>query len=116
LEANDLMDSRDKAIDDLSKLVNISVSYDNNNIANISVGGIFAADAAYAMEFDYSVSNNGLSLVTKRDGTPAKIPAVNLMLYQQFITVPFLPILVILIQLQTSWLKRLMNYILKVIQ
>ncbi len=73
LEANDLMDSRDKAIDDLSKLVNIFVTYDNNNVANISVGGVFAVDASFATEFDYSVSNDKINLVTKKDKTAGKV-------------------------------------------
>ena len=73
LEANDLMDQRDKSIEDLSKLVNISVSYDNNNIANVSVGGVFAADASFSTEFSFSVSNNSLSLVTAVDQKSAKL-------------------------------------------
>ena len=73
LEANDLMDQRDKAIDDLSKLVNISVSYDNHNVANVSIGGVFAVDASYATEFDYTVNNSQLNLVTVNDQKTAKI-------------------------------------------
>ena len=70
---NDLMDQRDKAINDLSNLVNISVNYDSNNVAQISVGGVFAADASFSAEFNYSLSNNKLSLVTKDGQTQAML-------------------------------------------
>src|SRR3954469_5223700 len=36
---NDLMDSRDKLVDDLSALGNVSVSYSGNNVATVSGGG-----------------------------------------------------------------------------
>jgi hypothetical protein len=36
----------------LSKLVNLTVNYDNKGSANISIGGVFAADGAAATEFE----------------------------------------------------------------
>ncbi len=63
-EANDLLDLRDKAIDDLSGLVNINVSYDDNNIAMISIGGAFAVDASQAAEFKTDIDNGKLGLVS----------------------------------------------------
>ena len=47
----DLEDQRDLLIDDLSKMVNITVSYDSGGSANISVGGILAADRFNYTEF-----------------------------------------------------------------
>ena len=68
-EANDLMDLRDKAIDDLSNLVNINVSYDDKNIAMVSIGGAFAADASKAVEFKTTLDNGKLGIVTTDDKT-----------------------------------------------
>jgi flagellar hook-associated protein 1 FlgK len=70
---NDLMDQRDKAVDDLSKIVNISVSLDKNNVANVSIGGVFAADASYAVEFDYQIENDKIALITAKDKKTPKI-------------------------------------------
>lgn len=72
-DPNDLLDQRDKAIDDLSKIVNISVALDTNNIANVSIGGVFAVDASYAVEFGYSVNQDKLSLVSALDQKTAKV-------------------------------------------
>lgn len=70
---NDLMDQRDKAINDLSKMVNIQVSYDQNNTAMISIGGIFAADSTFATKFGISGVNGKLSLVTEDGGKSANL-------------------------------------------
>jgi flagellar hook-associated protein 1 len=45
---NDLMDSRDKLIDDLSALGNTSVSYSGNNVATVTVGGLTVVDPSGA--------------------------------------------------------------------
>ena len=45
---NDLMDQRDKAISDLSNLVNITVSNASGGTSIVSIGGVFAADGATA--------------------------------------------------------------------
>jgi flagellar hook-associated protein 1 FlgK len=63
-EANDLLDLRDKAIDDLSGLVNMNVSYNDKNIATISIGGAFAVDASQAIEFKTNIDNGKLGLVS----------------------------------------------------
>lgn len=65
ISANDVMDSRDAIIDELSTLVNVSVITDNKNAANVSIGGIQALDASGYVEFDVQVINGKLSLVTK---------------------------------------------------
>ncbi len=64
---NDLLDTRDKAIDDLSNLVNINVNFDSSNVANISIGGVFAADKVSAVQFKTSIQN-GKVVVTSQDG------------------------------------------------
>ncbi len=64
---NDLLDTRDKVINDLSKMVNINVNYDSQNSANISIGGVFAADKVTAVQFQAS-TQNGKLVVTTKDG------------------------------------------------
>lgn len=64
LSPNDLLDRRDKIIDDLSKLANITVTYDSANMANVSIGGVFAADKSFAAEFKISEVNGRLTLST----------------------------------------------------
>ena len=41
---NDLLDSRDKLVDDLSKLANTQVTYSGNNVATVTVGGLTVVD------------------------------------------------------------------------
>ncbi|HED08924.1 MAG TPA: flagellar hook-associated protein FlgK [Ignavibacteria bacterium] len=65
---NALMDRRDKVIDALSNLVNINVSYDSNNSAIVSIGGVFVADKASFVQFKSTVINGKLK-ITSPDGT-----------------------------------------------
>ncbi len=65
---NDLMDTRDKAINDLSKLANINVTFDKDNTAIVSMGGIMAVDKASAMQFQ-SVEENGQLKIKTSDGS-----------------------------------------------
>lgn len=65
---NDLLDKRDSLVDELSKLVNISVVYDDNNSAVISIGGALAVDRMHAAEFVAEEVNGKLNLKVK-DGT-----------------------------------------------
>ncbi len=68
-KANDLLDLRDKAIDDLSSLVNINVTYNDKNIAIVSVGGAFAVDGSKATEFKATIDNGKLGMVASDDTT-----------------------------------------------
>ncbi len=71
--ANDLLDLRDKAIDDLSKLVNINTNYDDKNVAMISIGGVFSVDASHAIEFKTELVDGKLGMVTKDGENKAAI-------------------------------------------
>ncbi|HKJ80492.1 MAG TPA: flagellar hook-associated protein FlgK [Ignavibacteriaceae bacterium] len=62
---NDLLDTRDKVINDLSNQVNINVNFDSQNMANISIGGVFAADKVTAVQFKTSLQNGKLAVTTK---------------------------------------------------
>lgn len=64
---NDLLDKRDAYINELSKLVNVNVAYEDNNIANISIGGVFAADAAFRNEFKLEVVNDKMVMTIDAD-------------------------------------------------
>ncbi len=66
-QANDLMDTRDKLLNDISNLANVNVTYDNSGSAVISIGGILVADRSTATQFAVSNTPNGLT-VTTADG------------------------------------------------
>ncbi len=70
---NDLLDQRDKVLDSLSQLANINVTYDNNNSASVTIGGIFAADANSAVQFKLSQANGNLTLTTAKENTATKL-------------------------------------------
>ena len=71
--SSDLLDKRDTMISELSKLANISVSYDNNNNAAISIGGVFAVDASIYNEFEVQNVNNELRLSPKGSGSSVNL-------------------------------------------
>ncbi len=62
--ANDLMDTRDAAIDQISQLVNVNVTYDSSGSAVLSIGGAFAADKSNVIEFKLSDVGGNLTLTT----------------------------------------------------
>ena len=65
---NDMMDERDKLINELSKLTNINVSYDSKNIATISIGGVFAVDGTNAVEFEYYENEGEIQMRSEYSG------------------------------------------------
>ncbi len=67
-EANDLLDKRDEVIDKLSKIVNINVSIDKDNVANVSIGGVFAVDKIQFTKFKLSEIDGKLTL-TNEEGS-----------------------------------------------
>ncbi len=62
---NDLMDQRDKVVDQLSQLVNINVSYDESNSAVISVGGVFAVNKTNSINFKVTEYNGQMSIAAE---------------------------------------------------
>lgn len=64
---NDLLDERDKLVNDLSKLVNIKVHYDQNNMASISIGGVFAVDQSFTNSFEMQLLNGKLTLIASNN-------------------------------------------------
>ncbi len=64
---NDLLDKRDQLVNELSQLANINVSYDEFNVANISIGGVFAVDRIQSTQFKLT-EESGKIKVTTEDG------------------------------------------------
>ncbi|MFO7445046.1 MAG: flagellar hook-associated protein FlgK [Ignavibacteriaceae bacterium] len=60
--AGDLLDRRDTILDELSKLVNLTISYDKDNTASVSIGGVFAADRSNFVEFTLEENGGKLSI------------------------------------------------------
>ena len=67
---NDLLDQRDALVDQLSKLVNITVVYDNTNSAVISIGGALAVDRMHSADFVAEENNGKLNLRVKDGSYP----------------------------------------------
>ena len=61
---NDLLDKRDALLDELSQYSNINVSIDENEVANVSIGGVFAVDGLHHIKFDLKQSGDKLVLQT----------------------------------------------------
>ncbi|KAF0151672.1 MAG: flagellar hook-associated protein FlgK [Ignavibacteria bacterium] len=62
-EANDLKDQRDKQINELSKLVNISVNRNSFGAVQVNVGGVYGADQTGFNQFKLSIINGQMKLV-----------------------------------------------------
>jgi flagellar hook-associated protein 1 len=61
--ANDLLDKRDILVDELSKLTNITVSYESDQTASITIGGVFAVNKGSYTQFEMNTSENKISMV-----------------------------------------------------
>jgi len=66
-ETNELQDERDGIINNLSKMVNVSVQSGIQGTANVNIGGIFGADTSTYNQFDEKIINGQLRLVSKND-------------------------------------------------
>jgi flagellar hook-associated protein 1 FlgK len=67
---NDLLDQRDALVDELSKLVNINIVYDNTNSAVISIGGALAVDRMHSAEFVAEEVNGKINIKVKDGSYP----------------------------------------------
>lgn len=65
--ASDLMDERDAAVAELSKIVNVQIFIDDKGSYNLSVGGVFAADRYHYNEFKVEEADGVLSIRTADD-------------------------------------------------
>lgn len=78
LSVNDLLDKRDDLILQLSQIANITVTFDQNNNANISIGGALAVDGLHAAEFEAIENNGTLAIKLKNGGIPVVLNGGNL--------------------------------------
>ncbi len=62
---NDLLDKRDALLSELSQIANINVTIDKNNVANVSIGGVFAVDGLHRVEFKLTQEDGKLKVQTK---------------------------------------------------
>lgn len=82
-EPNDLLDERDACVEQLSELVNCTVSYDDKGGAIISVGGIVAINDAYTVQFKNASSGDSLSLVTTTGNSEAALTGGELCAFKE---------------------------------
>jgi flagellar hook-associated protein 1 FlgK len=81
--AADLEDQRDKLIDEVSTIANVSISYDSGGSVAISVGGILAVDRFYHAEFSANSSDGKLQIVSKDGNLAATLKSGQLHAYAQ---------------------------------
>ena len=82
-EPNELLDQRDALIMELSELTDINVTYDDYEVATVSIGGVLAADKVSSVKFEATQDLEGnLSLVTADGG--AKVTLTGGKLYAQY--------------------------------
>ena len=67
-DVNDLLDKRDKILKDLSGMVNTQVNIDENGVANVSIGGVFAVDRLHQTNFQLVSDKGGKFSVLTEDG------------------------------------------------
>ena len=71
--ANDLLDTRDSLLEELSQYANINVNIDENNVANVAIGGVFAVDGLHFKQFKINQDGDKLSLTTDGDEAIARL-------------------------------------------
>lgn len=66
--ANDLMDTRDNLIDEISNLTNVNVTSDSNGAAVVTIGGTLAVDRTTVNQFSAS-EVNGKMVISSSNGS-----------------------------------------------
>lgn len=90
MSANDLMDSRDLKIDELSKIANIRAIQDSKGAVNISVGGVSIVNETDTIALTVKDNTTSVSVQAGSSGNPAQITGGELggMLEQYNTTIP----------------------------
>lgn len=70
---NDLADMRDALLEELSEYVNINVSIDENQVANVSIGGTFAVDGLHYKQFEIKKEDGQLMLISDEDDSIVRL-------------------------------------------
>lgn len=73
VKANELKDERDVAIDNLSKLINISVNKNDSGAVMVNVGGIYGADQTGYNTFKLQINNGKMQLVNANNSSQVVI-------------------------------------------
>jgi flagellar hook-associated protein 1 FlgK len=71
--ANDLMDTRDGLINDISKLTTVSVTNDSTGAAVVSIGGVLAVDRTTANQFTASEYKGKLIVTSTGNSAPVNL-------------------------------------------
>jgi flagellar hook-associated protein 1 len=71
--ANDLMDTRDKLIDDISKLTTVNVTNDSTGAAVVTIGGVLAVDRTTATQFTASEYKGKLTIQSSGSGASVNL-------------------------------------------
>jgi flagellar hook-associated protein 1 FlgK len=70
---NDLMDTRDSLIDDISNLANVNVTYDSTGAAVLTIGGVLAVDKTSYNQFTASQADGKLTIKTASGSVPSSL-------------------------------------------
>ncbi|KAB2847096.1 MAG: flagellar hook-associated protein FlgK [Melioribacteraceae bacterium] len=65
---NDLLDKRGAIVNELSKLANLNVTYNQDETISISIGGVYAVDRLYGQKFKVEENANGKLNIVTEDG------------------------------------------------
>lgn len=67
IKASELKDRRDLIIENLSQLANVTVNINEHGAAIVNIGGVQGADQNVYNEFEVSIINNKMRIVSKND-------------------------------------------------
>jgi flagellar hook-associated protein 1 FlgK len=70
---NDLMDTRDKLIDDISNLTNVNVTSDSSGATVLSIGGVLAVDRSSFTQFSAVEVNGKLTIKSSGGASPTSM-------------------------------------------
>ena len=70
---NDLMDTRDNLIDQISNLTNVNVTYDSTGAAVLSIGGVLAVDRTSYNQFSSKEVNGKLTINCSSSANPISL-------------------------------------------
>ncbi len=70
---NDLLDTRDAMLDELSQYVDINVSIDKNNVASVAIGGAFAVDGSHFNQFSLEQDGDRIKLMVENSENEVRV-------------------------------------------
>jgi len=76
-EANDAKDQRDKALDELSKLVDVKAIEDSRGAVTVTIGGTTVVSLGSTMKLAAEVTSGGISIIAPEAGTSTNKVVLN---------------------------------------